>query len=269
MSARFPRFLSVPRTVWITGASSGIGREIALQLAQEGHRVVISARNADALQEMALLYPQHLFPLPVDAADDASMREAGNKMALLAPTLDLAILNAGTCEYLDDGSIDMALVSRVMSVNFNGTLQAANIALPHLKLAAKPALYVVSSQVTSLPLTRSGAYGASKAALEYFFRSLRIDWLGTGIFIGIIRPGFVKTPLTDRNDFPMPWLWTADKAARKILAAIDRRQPELTFPFALHAALSLIGSLPHDWWATLAQGTRKKGTHKNSGEHRP
>jgi short-subunit dehydrogenase len=268
VSARFSQFLSEPRTVWITGASSGIGRALALQLAQAGHRVVISARNADALQEMALLYPHHLIPLPVDAADDTAMTEAGNKLAGLAYTLDLAILNAGTCEYLDDGAIDMALVSRVMLVNFNGTLQAANLALPRLKLAAKPALYVVSSQVTSLPLTRSGAYGASKAALEYFFRCLRIDWLATGVFIGIIRPGFVKTPLTDRNNFPMPWLWTAEKAADKILTAIDHRKAELTFPFALHTALSLLGCLPHGWWASLAQGTRKKGTQKNSGENR-
>ncbi len=88
-----------------------------------------------------------------------------------------------------------------------------------------PALYVVSSQVTTLPLTRSGAYGASKAALEYFFRCLRIDVMAAGIFIGIIRPGFVKTPLTDRNDFSMPWLWPADKAATIILAGIDQRPP--------------------------------------------
>lgn len=267
MSARFAEFLSQPRTAWITGASSGIGRELALQLAQAGHRVVISARNADALQEMAALYPQQLLPLPVDIADDSAMAEASEQLAALAPALDLVILNAGTCEYLDDGALDMALINRVMAVNFTGTLQAAALALPLLRRvsqervsqerASQPALYVVSSQVTTLALTRSGAYGASKAALEYFCRCLRIDLLPGGIFVGIIRPGFVKTPLTDRNDFSMPWLWTADKAARHILRGIDRRRAEMTFPLALHALLSLLACLPHTLWASLSQSMRK------------
>ena len=78
-----------------------------------------------------------------------------------------------------------------------------------------------------------------------------------GIFVGIIRPGFVKTPLTDRNDFSMPWLWTAEKAARHILRGIDRRRAEMTFPLALHALLSLLACLPHTRWASLAQSMRK------------
>ena len=257
MSARFAQFLSQPRTAWITGASSGIGRELALQLAQAGHRVVISARNAEALQAMATQYPQQLLPLPVDIADNSARAAASAHRAALAPALELVILTAGTCEYLNDGALDMALINRVMSVNFTGTLQAAALALSLLKHASQPALYVVSSQVTTLALTRSGAYGASKAALEYFCRCLRIDLLPAGIFVGIIRPGFVKTPLTDRNDFSMPWLWTAEKAARHILRGIDRRRAEMTFPLALHALLSLLACLPHTRWASLAQSMRK------------
>ena len=245
-------------TVWITGASSGIGRELALQLAQAGHRVIISARSVEALQEVALLYPQQLLPMPIDIADAASLIKAKEQLAQLAPVLDLAILNAGTCEYLDNGELDIELIRRVMAVNFDGTVNAAAIAMPLLKKAKNPMLYVVSSQVTTLPLTRSGAYGASKAALEYFFRCLRIDTMASNIFIGIIRPGFVKTPLTDRNNFSMPWLWPADKAAAKILTDIDRRKPEIIFPRALHAFLSLLAVLPHAWWASLSQSMQKQ-----------
>lgn len=255
--------MSETRTAWITGASSGIGRELALQLAQAGHRVIISARSVDALKELALLYPQQLLAMPIDIADQASLINAKMKLAELAPVLDLAILNAGTCEYLDNGIIDIELIRRVMSVNFDGTINAAALAMPLLQKAQKPALYIVSSQVTTLPLTRSGAYGASKAALEYFFRCLRIDVMASGIFIGIIRPGFVKTPLTDRNDFSMPWLWTADKAAEKILADIDRRKAEIVFPRALHSVLSLLAFLPHAWWARLSQSMQKPAQEKN------
>jgi short-subunit dehydrogenase len=257
MSICFTQYLSTPRTVWITGASSGIGRELALQLAQTGHSVIISARSAEALQELAALYPEHLLPLPLDIADASSLELAKVKLSQLAPMLDLAILNAGTCEYLDNGELDIELIRRVMAVNFDGTVNAAAIAIPLLKKVKDPTLYVVSSQVTTLPLTRSGAYGASKAALEYFFRCLRIDLMAAGIFIGLVRPGFVKTPLTDRNDFSMPWLWSADKAATRILTDIDRRKAEIVFPRALHCLLSLLACLPHTWWVSLSQSMQK------------
>lgn len=255
--------MTATRTAWVTGASSGIGRELALQLAQAGHRVIISARSVEALQEMALLYPQQLIAMPIDIANAASLTEAKTQLAELTPVLDLAILNAGTCEYLDNGIIDIGLVRRVMSVNFDGTLNAAALAMPLLENATQPALYIVSSQVTTLPLTRSGAYGASKVALEYFFRCLRIDTMDSNIFIGIIRPGFVKTPLTDRNNFSMPWLWPADKAAAKILMDIDRRKSEIVFPHALHSLLSLLAFLPHAWWARLSQLMQKPAQEKN------
>jgi len=258
MTSKFSQRLASPLNIWVTGASSGIGRALSIQLAQAGHRVVISARNAPALDEMAQQFPQQILPVPMDASDYESIRNAANAIGSLLPKLDLVILNAGTCEYLDENSIDIALVNRVMTINFNGTIQTAELARRFLEQSNNPALYVVSSQVTSLPLTRSAAYGASKAAIEYFFRCLRIDWFTKGIFIGIIRPGFVKTPLTDRNDFDMPWLWSADKAANKILSAIDNSKPEVTFPFALHTLLNLLGSLPHSWWAAMAQLMRKK-----------
>ena len=264
MSTSFTKILATTRTAWITGASSGIGRELAIQLAQAGHRVIISARSTAALQELAQLYPQQLIPMAVDIADSHSLEQAKAELSKLAPVLDLVILNAGTCEYLDDGVIDIELVRRVMTVNFDGTVNAAAMAMPLLEKSAQPALYVVSSQVTSLPLTRSGAYGASKAALEYFFRCLRIDLMKKAIFIGMIRPGFVKTPLTDKNDFSMPWLWDANKAAAHILQGIDKQRAEINFPRALHWLLSLISFLPHAWWATLSQSMQKPVEKKTS-----
>lgn len=260
MKTAFEGYLATPRTIWLTGASSGIGRELACQLAEAGHRVITTARNQDALAALAAQYPQQLVSLPLDLTDDAALAHARTRLAVLAPTLDLAILNAGTCEYLDDGVIDMARLRHQMAVNFDSTVHAASVALGRLASASEPALYVVSSQVTTLPLTRAGAYGASKAALEYFFRCLRIDRRHTGLRVGIVRPGFVKTPLTDRNDFPMPFLWDAPRAAAAILQAIDRRREEITFPLSLHSVLGVLACLPHRLWAFLSQGLRKPAT---------
>lgn len=242
------------KNIWITGASSGIGKEIALQLAQQKHRVFISARNADLLQAMASRDPQHLIAVPADLADEGQVKLAVDAIGSQTPVLDLVILNAGTCEYLDNGIIDTALTDRVMSTNFLGAVYSAAACMPLLQKSSSPALYVVSSQVTSLPITRSEAYGASKAALEYFFRTLRIDWREREIHVGIVRPGFVKTPLTDKNDFSMPGIWPTHKAASTILRGIEKRRLEIVFPCSLRIAMAFLSAMPQAVWLWISQG---------------
>lgn len=250
------------KTVWITGASSGIGRELALQLARQGHRIFISARNATLLNEMASTDADHLIPVPVDLTSEADVAQAAARIGKSTGHLDLVILNAGSCEYLDQGIIDSSLVKRIMDVNFLGSVHAAAAIMPLLEKSASPALYVVSSQVTALPITRSEAYGASKAALEYFFRTLRIDWQPRGIHVGVVRPGFVKTPLTDKNDFAMPGIWSADKAAAVIIKGIEKRALELSFPCSMTLTMAALALLPHSLWMKI--GSRMVREHGSS-----
>jgi len=251
---------SSPKQIWITGASTGIGQEIALQYAKAGQQVFISARSSDALDEMAREYPDNLVAITADVSDETSVKHAMQKIVRHTSCLDLVILNAGTCEYLNDGIIDTALTARVMSTNFQGAVNAAAAIMPLLEKSVAPALYVVSSQVTALPITRSEAYGASKAAMEYFFRTLRIDWQARGIHVGIIRPGFVKTPLTDKNDFEMPGIWPVEKAAAVIMAGIAKRKLEISFPFSLTFTLGLLSALPQCLWLRLSKTmTRQQG----------
>jgi len=247
--------------IWITGASTGIGRELALRYAQAGERVYISARSETTLHELVREYPDHLVAIAADVSDESSVKRAMEKIATHTSCLDLVILNAGTCEYLNHGVIDSALTARVMSTNFQGAVNAAAVAMPLLEKSPAPALYVVSSQVTALPITRSEAYGASKAAMEYFFRTLRIDWQVRGIHVGIIRPGFVKTPLTDKNDFDMPGIWPVEKAASVIISGIAKRKMEIAFPFSLTLTLGLLSALPQCLWLSLSKSmTRQQGS---------
>lgn len=251
---------SSPQQIWITGASTGIGREMALQYAKDGQNVFISARSSAALDEMARQYPNHLIAITADVSDEHSLRQAVEKIAAITSRIDVAILNAGTCEYINDGIIDTDLTARVMAINFHGAVNSAAAIMPLLEKSAQGCLYVVSSQVTALPITRSEAYGASKAAMEYFFRTLRIDWQARGIHVGIIRPGFVKTPLTDKNDFDMPGIWPAEKAARVIIAGIAKRKLEISFPFSLSVTLGLLSILPQCLWLRLSKTmTRQRG----------
>lgn len=232
------------KRIWLTGASSGIGALLAEQLLQQGHRLAVSARNEAALHTLAAAWPDQVLVLPGDLRDAAQVKAIGEHIAQAWGALDLAILNAGTCEYLESGRFEAATVQRVMEANLLATSHCLETALPLLRLGQQPHLVGMASSVTFLPLPRAGAYGASKAAVRYLFESLRIDLALDGIDVTLISPGFVDTPLTRRNDFPMPMRWSAEKAARHILARLEKRPFDISFPWPFIAVLKLLGCLP-------------------------
>ena len=232
------------RRIWLTGASSGIGAALAEILLQQGHRLAVSARNAQALQSLASRYPQQVLLAPGDLSDAQQVHDIGARITSQWGALDQVILNAGTCEYIDVQHFEADLVERVMRANLLAASYCVEAALPLLRQSPTPHLVAVSSSVTYLPLPRAGAYGASKAALRYLFESLRIDLAASGIDITLVSPGFVDTPLTQKNDFPMPMRWPVEKAARHIAEQLERRPLEIAFPRLFIAALSLLSYLP-------------------------
>jgi NAD(P)-dependent dehydrogenase (short-subunit alcohol dehydrogenase family) len=237
---------------WITGASSGIGREVALLLAAQGHRVWISARSAAALDAMARLHPGLLIPLPCDVADDRAMPDLFRNAPQAPAWLDGVILCAGACEYVDLPELDIAMFRRVFDVNYFGAVNACGAALPLLRAAharspqRKPQLFGVGSLASVVGFPRAEAYGASKAALAYFLDALRCD-VQQDIDVTLISPGFVATPMTDRNDFAMPFLWPARQAADYIVARLGSRRRAIRFPWQLRTLLRF-GALLPSWW---------------------
>lgn len=233
--------------IWLTGATSGIGRELALRLLDQGHRVALSARHAADLEKMAGGRDNALL-LPLDVADRDAVRRAGEGLAEAFGGLDRAILNAGTCEYLDADDFDVDLVERVFAPNFHGAIYCLEAALPLLRRAraegGRPLIAATSSASAYLPLPRAEAYGASKAALSHFLESLRLDLSPEGIDVSIIHPGFVKTPLTERNDFPMPMRVSVQAAAEAILDGLDKRRLDIHFPRRFTLLVKLMGILP-------------------------
>ena len=219
------------KVIWVTGASSGLGRSLALQLARAGALVIASARNQQALDELAEL-DDNIRPLACDITDSAGFAALLEQMNAISPHIDQAILNAGNCEYLDFPDPDWAAIKRVMEVNFLGSVNCVEFVLPLLRASAeqRPHLVVVASQVTAAPFPRAEAYGASKAALQYFCESLRIDLAPENIDVSVINPGFVDTPLTRKNDFEMPFLMDVEDAARRIVARLPARPRSYSFP---------------------------------------
>lgn len=237
--------------IWVVGASSGIGLAVAQKYAQQGHSVWISARSEITLTDICA-DSENLLPLAVDVTDDASLQSATAHIQSVSGSLDKVIINAGTCEYIDSYEIERDKIRRVFETNFFGALNVVHACLNLLRQSVQskavqhPQLVFVSSSVTYQALPRAGAYGASKSALRYFAETLRADLVHEGIDVRVVSPGFVKTPLTDKNDFPMPFLLTVDNAANRIVKGLSSNAFDIHFPKRFTIILKFLSLLP-DW----------------------
>lgn len=236
--------------IFITGATSGIGRQLAIDYHNTGHEVWAVGRNEKALQQLMDL---GLHTMQVDLTNREETLEQFSSLS----SLDLAILNAGTCEYVNLPDFDSALISRVMRANVESMAVSIEAVLPLLRNGENPHLVGVGSSAAYIPLTRSEAYGASKAAVEYMINSLRIDLYNEKIDVSLVCPGFVKTPLTDKNDFPMPFRVSPEEASRYIQRGIEKRKSEIHFPKRFTYMLKILSFLPISLWTKLAQKMRK------------
>ena len=196
--------------VFITGATSGIGKQLALDYAKQGWQVIACGRNQSVLDSLHTQYA-NIFPLAFDVTDHPGTKAA---LAQLPCQPELWILNAGDCEYIDDGKMDVTLMARVFNINVLGVAAVIEGIQPHLSCGHRVA--IVGSIASELALPRAEAYGASKAAVAYLARTLQLDWRPLGIEVTTIFPGFVATPLTDRNTFAMPMIITKDNNRAKI-----------------------------------------------------
>ena len=241
-------------TCLITGASSGIGRQLALHYAANGWRVYALARSKDKLAELAS--SAGIIALPLDLTDSGAIQRTAQQLSDDGVVLDLLLLNAGTCEYVDAYNLDLAAFERTFAINFHAVVAATKYFMPLLQASLSPQLAIVSSMAHFFPFTRSQAYGASKAAVSYFTDSLRVDLAGSGISVHLIEPGFVDTPLTQKNDFSMPFLVSVGDAAERIYTGLLRGKSRIRFPRRLSYMLKLLSLLPYNLRNSVA--TRMK-----------
>ena len=233
--------------IWLTGASTGIGYALAIALAESGAKVAVSARSADKLQALARQYPDNLLACPCDVTKPETLQAVVQNIREQFGQLDMLITNAGTCEYLDVEHWDSKMIEGVMTSNFMGTVYPIEAALPLMKSTAKqgrPRIVGMCSLAVCLPFARAEAYGASKAAVRYFLDSLRVDLATHGIDVTTIYPGFVKTPLTDRNTFHMPDLISADEATQYIMKGLQKGASHIYFPWRFATILRFLSVLP-------------------------
>ena len=248
-----------PRRIWLTGAGSGIGAALAEELLKSGVQLALSARAVAPLEELAARYPEQVLLVPADLTNGQQVREIGERITEEWGSLDSVILNAGTCEYVDARQFDASIIEHVIRTNLLASHYCIEAALPLLRAGNRPHLVGIASSVTYLALPRAEACGTSKAGLRYLFESLRIDLAPEGIDVTAVSPGFVDTPLTEKNHFPIPATWPADKAARHILANIQDRPPEVTFPALFMAEFWPLSTLAHQTTAAIDEPMLRNG----------
>lgn len=246
------------KTVWITGASSGIGRCLALELAGMGATVIVSARNKEKLEELTILSPQKIIALAVDVTNANQISAVQSQLANRVESIDVAIFAAGVVEYENDLAFDDKTYRKVFDVNFFGLVNSVAMAMPLLKKSAfKPYIVGLTSLTVVIGFPRAEIYGAAKAAADYFLKSLRMDLPQEDFDISIVRPGFVKTPMTAVNDFPMPFIMSAESAAQRIIKGMNSRQLFINFPRRFYWILHVLSGFPTIWYRWLAPKIRR------------
>lgn len=224
--------------ILVTGSTSGIGQQLALDYLKAGHTVFCCGRKSEPLAELQKAYPDHARILCFDVADYSACQSHLQGL----DELDIVILNAGTCEYVDAHKLDAALFKRVFAINVGGVVNCLEFLIP--QMTSNGNLALMGSSSSFLPLPRAEAYGASKAAIEYLASTLAISLREKQIHVSYIAPGFVDTPLTQRNDFPMPMQVSTEFAATKIRQGISKNKRVIHFPRLFTGFLKLLATLP-------------------------
>jgi NAD(P)-dependent dehydrogenase (short-subunit alcohol dehydrogenase family) len=238
------------KTVWLVGASSGIGEATAEALHAAGARVFVSARNAASLAQFVDAHPGAV-SVPLDASDPAAVKTAAQTVLQAGP-IDLVMYCAGYYKPVRADNFDLSEMLKHQQVNYLGLLYVLDAMLPHFLQRQAGHISIVSSVAGYRGLPKSLAYGPTKAALINLAETLYVDLKASGVGVSVINPGFVKTPATAQNDFTMPGLVTAAEAATEILAGWRKGSFEIHFPKRFTLWMKTLRILPYAAYFAIA-----------------
>ena len=231
------------KRVWLIGASEGIGAELAKQLAAAGATLVLSARNGERLQALCAELPGTGHQaLPVDVTELKQLQHAWDSLSATPP--DMMIYNAGTYKPMEAQQLEINAVESMLDVNLRGAFRAVSVVLPTYLQHNRGHIVLVGSVAGYRGLPSAMGYGASKAGIMHLAENLKADLKKTGIQVQLVSPGFVKTRLTDMNDFAMPCIITAERAAQYIVDGLQTNRFEIHFPKRFSYVLKLLSLLP-------------------------
>ncbi len=226
------------KCVWITGASSGLGRELAIKLANEGVCVAASARSHEKLQALAASHDT-ITSYPLDVTDAAAVAQTARRIHAERGPVDLAILNAGICTLHDAANFSATVAAEQVSVNYLGVVNAVDPLVASMVPRGSGHIAIVASVAGYRGLPDSTSYGPTKAALINLAEALHLGLEPKGLTISVINTGYINTPMTQQRSFEMPFIVEADDAAQRILQGLKKQRYEIAFPLSLVAVLKL------------------------------
>ena len=233
------------RIAWVTGAGKGIGRQLALRLAEEGWIVAASSRTEADLKDLEAACPSHLIRgFPLDVTQAADTEEVVQQIETALGPLDLVVLNAGTHLPMPASEFSTAIFRRLVDTNLMGTVHGLSTIIPPMIARKSGRILVVASLAGYRGLPTAAAYGATKAALINMCEALRPELGKKGVVLQLINPGFVKTPLTDKNKFSMPYLMPVEAAVEAIMRGLRSEKFEIAFPGRFAFLMKVLRCLP-------------------------
>tara|TARA_B100000242_G_C43040458_1_gene485369 strand:+ start:1270 stop:2028 length:759 start_codon:yes stop_codon:yes gene_type:complete len=232
------------KTIWITGGSTGIGKALAIKFSKEGWNVIISARRENLIKEISNDY-ENIHSFPLDVTDKLQCKKVFEQIRDKFDNIDICFFSTGTWDPKREKDIDVDQIENVFKVNFFGTLNSIKAVEEYFKNKKKGTISIVSSIAGYRGLPNSTGYGPSKSALNNLAESLYFDFKRYNVKVCLVSPGFIKTPMTDKNDFKMPFLKSSDYAADKIYDGLVNRDVfEIHFPKSLTVILKILSLLP-------------------------
>ena len=232
------------KTIWITGGSTGIGKALAIKFADEGWNVAISARRIELLNELSEKY-ENISSFQLDVTDKLRCKEVFNNIKEKYENIDICFFSTGTWDPKKEKDIDVEQMEEVFRVNFFGTVNSIKAVEKYFKDKKNGTITIVSSIAGYRGLPNSTGYGPSKSALNNLAESLYFDFKRSNVRVCLVSPGFIKTPMTDKNDFKMPFLKTPEYAADQIYEGlVNKNIFEIHFPKSLTITLKILSFLP-------------------------
>jgi short-subunit dehydrogenase len=232
--------------VWITGASSGIGAALARHYAAHGATLALVARSGDALRELAASLPGRVFIYPLDVTAGQALASAAEDFLHKAGVPDIVIANAGvSAGTLTEADEDLAVFARILAVNVQGMVNTFHPFIEPMRHSGRGRLVGIASVAGIRGLPGAGAYSASKAAVIAYLESLRVELHGSGVKVVTLAPGYIETPMTAVNQYPMPFMLPVDVAARRMARVIRRGNSYAVVPWQMAIAAKLLRLLPN------------------------
>ena len=233
------------KNIWITGASSGIGKALAIKFANEGWQVAASARRENLLQDLNN-NNLNIYSFPLDVKDEPKAKKVFENIIEKFQTLDICVFCAGIHDPESEKKLSTKKIREIMETNFFGTLNCIMAVNNYFREKKNGHISIVSSVAAYRGLPAASGYCASKSALTSLAESLYFDFKRYGVRVSVISPAFIKTPMTDKNKFPMPMIKSPEFAAEKIFSGLTKKNTfEIHFPIAFTIMMKLLKIIPN------------------------